>query len=126
MTDFTFSRKRDGTFQVEGCDNASSELIIPAQHEGRPVTSIADNAFSWCYQIRKAVIPETVSVIGESAFSWCESLEEVLIPDTVKTIGEWAFTGCQSLQRVRLPQGLKTIGYSCFQSCFVYCKSIPA
>ena len=73
MPEFVFSRKRDGSFQLESCESPDANLVIPSEHEGRPVTSIAENAFSWCYQIRHASIPDTVVSIGEGAFSWCES-----------------------------------------------------
>ena len=109
MPDYVFSRKRDGTFQLESCDSPDANLFIPAEYEGRPVTSIAENAFSWCYQIRRAVIPDSVTSIGEGAFSWCESLEEIVIPDSVRTIEDWAFTGCQSLRSIRLPDGIRKI-----------------
>ena len=52
MPEFVFSRKRDGSFQLESCESPDANLVIPSEHEGRPVTSIAENAFSWCYQIR--------------------------------------------------------------------------
>ena len=107
MSEFTFSKKRDGSYQLDGYEGASSVLSIPSEHEGRPVTSIADNAFSWSDCIRKVSIPETVTQIGEAAFSWCESLQEVEIPDTVKAIGECAFIGCLSIKNIRLPGGLK-------------------
>ena len=86
MPEFVFSRKRDGSFQLESCESPDANLVIPSEHEGRPVTSIAENAFSWCYQIRHASIPDTVVSIGEGAFSWCESMEDIVIPDSVRII----------------------------------------
>ena len=117
MSDFAFTKKRDGSYRLDGYEGASAIISIPSEYEGRPVTSIADNAFSWSDRIRKVSIPDTVTQIGEAAFSWCESLQEVEIPDSVKVIGEWAFIGCLSIRNIRLPQGLKKINYSTFQSC---------
>ena len=97
MSEFTFTRKRDGSYQIDSYEGSSSVLVIPSEYEGHPVTSIADNAFSWSYQIKKVIIPDSVSLIGEAAFSWCESLVEVDIPDSVKIIGEWAFIGCLAI-----------------------------
>ena len=84
MSDYSFSRRRDGTFQVDGCEGVPSVIEIPSEYEGQPVTAIGDNAFSWSYQILK-----------------------VKIPDSVRVIGEWAFIGCRSLKSIHLPSGLK-------------------
>ena len=56
MSDYSFTRKRDGTYQLDGYSGSSSVLALPSEYEGRPVTSIADNAFSWSDQIRKVTI----------------------------------------------------------------------
>ena len=74
MSDYTFTKKRDGTYQLDSYGGSSSVLDIPSAYSGQPVTSIADNAFSWSDHIRKVTIPDTVTQIGEAAFSWCESL----------------------------------------------------
>ena len=116
MSDFLFSRRRDGTYRLDTYEGAESTVVIPSSFEGKPVTSIADNAFSWSF-VRKVIIPDSVTQIGEAAFSWCESLISVEIPDTVKIIGEWAFIGCSSLKSIHLPDGLRKINYSTFQSC---------
>ena len=39
-------------------------------------------------------IPDNVTSIGEDAFSWCKSLKSVKISDSVTSIGEDAFDGC--------------------------------
>ena len=109
MSDFTFSRRRDGSFQVDGYHGDSPAIAIPSEYEGKPVTAIADNAFSWSNQIRKVIIPDSVTMIGEAAFSWCESLSQINLPDSVRAIGEWAFIGCISLRDIHLPDGLKKI-----------------
>ena len=111
MSGFAFSKRRDGSYQLDSYQGSSSVISIPSEFEGHPVTVISDNAFSWSYQIRKVIIPDSVTQIGEAAFSWCESLQEAVIPDSVKTIGEWAFIGCISLKEIRLPEGLKKINY---------------
>ncbi len=66
MSDFSFSRRRDGNYQVDSYEGASPVVHIPSEYEGKPVTAIADNAFSWLYQIRKVFIPDSVTVIRRS------------------------------------------------------------
>ena len=100
MADYLFSIRRDGNAQLDSYEGKDSHLVIPDSHEGRPVTVIADNAFSWLSGIESVVIPETVTTLGEAAFSWCESLNTISIPQTVKSIGEWCFIGCSSLKSI--------------------------
>ena len=117
MADYLFSIRRDGTAQLDSYEGKDSQIVIPDHYEGKPVTVIADNAFSWLSGIQSVVIPETVVTLGEAAFSWCESLVTVSIPQTVKTIGEWCFIGCSSLKSVSVPPLVRKINYSTFQSC---------
>ena len=42
----------------------------------------------------------SVTTIGDNAFSYCTSLTSVTIPDSVTSIGGWAFDGCSSLTSV--------------------------
>ena len=51
MSEYSFSKKRDGTYQLDSYDGSSTVLNIPAEYDGRPVTAIADNAFSWSDRI---------------------------------------------------------------------------
>ena len=37
MSDYSFSKKRDGTYQLDKYDGTSSVLSIPAEYEGKPV-----------------------------------------------------------------------------------------
>lgn len=56
-----------------------SELVIPSQLNGLPVTEIAANAFCGCAFITSITVPDSVTVIGAHAFSECEALTEVII-----------------------------------------------
>ena len=117
MAEYLFSIRRDGNVQLDSYEGKDAHVVIPDHYEGKPVTTIADNAFSWLSSIRSVVIPDTVTSLGEAAFSWCESLESIDIPQTVRTIGEWCFIGCSSLKRISIPPSVKKINYSTFQSC---------
>ena len=75
-----------------------TDIIIPAEHEGLPVTSIGSDAFAYCYSLTSVVIPDSVTSIGNFAFYYCSSLTSVEIPDSVTSIGDYAFSACNSLQ----------------------------
>ena len=103
MAEYLFSIRRDGNAQLDSYEGKDTHVVIPDHFDGKPVTTIADNAFSWLSTIRSVTIPDTVTSLGEAAFSWCESLETIDIPQTVKSIGEWCFIGCSSLKTVSIP-----------------------
>ena len=70
-----------------------TDVVIPSAHNGLPVTSIGDDAFSGCESLTSIATPNSVTTIGEYAFSYCENLASVTIPDSVTSIAQGAFYG---------------------------------
>ena len=66
------------------------------------VTSIGNDAFSWCSNLTSITIPDGVTTIGWCAFSYCRSLTSITIPDVVTSIGQYAFQGCSSLTSIHV------------------------
>ena len=81
------------------------------------VTSIGENAFFGCGNLKSATIPESVTKIGGWSFENCSSLLNVTIPETVENIGTCAFFGCSSLTSVTIPKNLTKLGDGTFRSC---------
>ena len=82
------------------------------------VTTIGEDAFSYCNSLTSINIPNSVTTIGEGAFSNCNSLTSINIPNSVTTIGESAFWGCYSLTSINIPNNVTTIGNRAFGACF--------
>lgn len=97
----------------EQCD----ELVIPAEYEGKPVTSIADKAFEMNSNFKNIVLPDTIEYIGMESFRGT-SIKKIDIPDSVTYIAPYAFDGCSALQTVKLSKNVKTIEYQTFSGCF--------
>lgn len=109
---------KEQTCSVKGMnDYTGATLVIPAEHDGYPVTAITTNAFDGCKNLRRIVIPEGVTTIGGSAFSECESLESIEFPDSLTTIGRDAFRKCKSLVSITLPKQLEEIEKGMFSEC---------
>ncbi len=83
------------TYTVTGLGEATevTDLIIPAYHEGKAVTSIGSYVFHNCTGLTSVMIPDSVTLIGDDAFKDCSRLTSITIPDSVTSIGWLAFKG---------------------------------
>ena len=131
----------DGTVIITGYSGSDTELVIPAQIDGQPVTTIGNYAFSDCTGLTSVTIPEGVTEIGNYVFSGCTSLSEISIPESVISIGESAFSETAWLEArqkedplvmvngilidgkccegdvVIIPEGVTSIGSAAFSGC---------
>ncbi len=73
---------------------SAEELEIPAEMNGKPVTSIESGAFEGCDSIVSITVPESISSIGESAFAGCENLGTITIENPDCEIFDSAYTIC--------------------------------
>ena len=77
---------------------------------GDGVTSIGDEAFANCVNLKEADIPASVEEIGRSAFKGCLSLERVRFQEGLLKIGSYAFANCTSLKEAEIPLSVTGIG----------------
>ena len=59
---------------VRAYKGSETEVIIPAEYNGLPVTRIGERAFYHNDWITSVVLPDTVTIIGEDAFCGCGRL----------------------------------------------------
>lgn len=102
----------------DGTRDKRTEIVIPDEIDGLPVTSIGDYAFDGCDGITSVTIPNSVTSIGKEAFMICRHLTNVTIPDSVTSIGESAFHGCEDLKSVTIPDSVTNIGNYAFAGCW--------
>lgn len=117
-TQLEYEVYNDDTVGITNCDNdAAGELEIPAEIDGKPVTSIGGGAFGGCSSLTTIMIPNGVTSIGGESFSECTSLTEITIPDSVTRIWDFAFSGCTSLRKITIPDSVTSIEELAFSGC---------
>ncbi len=109
----------DGTsYTVSGIGTCKdTEIIIPATHQGKPVTEIGEEAFDECGKLTSITIPDSVTSIGSRAFHDCSSLTSITIPNSVTSIDDYAFYGCWDLTSITIPDSVTSIGKYAFSDC---------
>ena len=94
-----------------------TKLVIPKEINGKKVTIIGNNAFSYCSGLKSITLPEGVTSIGEYAFDYCSDLKSITIPKNVTWIGGYAFVGCSGLTSITIPKSVTWIGELAFADC---------
>ena len=109
----------DGTLEIEQVfDKECTEIVIPAEVDGKKITRIGNDAFQGCGKLTSVTMPQAgITYIGTSAFSGCESLTEITIPQGITAIEEGAFSGCSSLTNLVIPEGVTQLKASAFSGC---------
>ena len=95
-----------------------SEVVIPSEIDGKPVTHIGSLCFFDTETVVSSVtIPSSITAIDESAFYYSDHLESIVIPDTVESIGTRAFAWCNALETVTFGNKITSIPDYCFNHC---------
>lgn len=84
---------------ITGYTGADTEIVIPADVDGYPVTCIDNLAFRRNEEITGVTFPETMEIIDNNAFSDCINLENVIIPETIKQVSSDSFSGTPWFER---------------------------
>ena len=77
--------------QINGYKGTASDLVIPDEIDGQPVTRIGPQAFSNCETIRTVQLPSHLVEIGDMAFGYLDLEGILVLPNTLEKVGGHAF-----------------------------------
>ena len=111
-----FVLKEDDTYEVVGIGTCTDlDIVIPATHQGKAVTSIGEDAFYYSSGFLSVTIPNSVTSIGRYAFC-ASSLASITIPNSVTSIGHLVFFGA-GLTSIAIPASVTSLGGEGFGGC---------
>ena len=114
---YTYAKRKTGVTITGFEGKLPSEVEIPAEIDGLPVTSIGNYAFYECTNLSNISIPDNVTSVGSYTFYKCTSLSNITIPDSVTSIGACAFFGCENLNSIVIPRSVTRVGEYAFRAC---------
>ena len=96
-----FTSRGDGTCILSGIGECTDkDVTVPeTSPDGETVKAVAKSAFTGNTDIRRVILPQTVTTVGDYAF-YNSSMTEINIPSGVTSIGEAAFSNCSSLEKI--------------------------
>lgn len=111
-----YSKKLDRCV-ITGIGTATTtDIVIPSEIEGLPVTDIDEDAFHDA-SITSVYIPSSVKLIDEDAFAGCVVLKSVTLSQGLEYISSSAFYACRSLKEIKIPESVISIGDKAFFGC---------
>ena len=134
--EFTYYERSDGSYMVTGFSDdydGAAEIVIPSEHNGKPITRISSNAFSGCSGLTDVYY--TGDLAGwlniEFANSYANPMEyadnlyidgellegDIVIPEGVTKINAYTFYNCRDMTSVNIPDSATSIGDNAFYYC---------
>lgn len=112
-----FSVKNGALYFDEALYTGGSELVVPSEIAGIPITSLSENCFYSCENLTAVILPDSLTSIGDGAFYGCTALRGMFIPESVQAIGEEAFYGCTALEAICIHNSMHSIENNVFDNC---------
>ena len=112
-----YTTNGDGTLTLARFYGSAQSVTVPSRVEGRQVTAIGREAFSYRTALESVSLPRGITTIGQSAFYYCSALKSIELPYGVTSVGASAFHSCFALETAVLPSSIRSIGSMAFYNC---------
>ena len=96
----------------QNCTNITSVYFA-----GNNLTALSSNAFRYCSNLARVILPNSVQTMNQFAFGNCFKLEELDTPSSLVSLYNNVFYNCSSLKRFNLPSTLTSIPNALFYGC---------
>ncbi len=107
----------DEKITITDCVETATNVKIPAEIDGYPVTDIGKEAFYGCRSLENITVPDSVTSIGEGAFKYCTNLKNITLSNNLTSIGAYTFFSCESLESITIPEKVTIIDFGLFEKC---------
>lgn len=95
---YTYEVQNESITITDCDDTAADRVFIPAVVDGRPVMSIAADAFLGLDSMKEVILPSMIEEIGARAFAGCDALTGIRLPASLSNLGSQAFQDCIALE----------------------------
>ena len=106
----------EGVTTIEN-DAFNSSMLQNITFEGEGLTSIGDNAFSYCPMLETITLPNSIKKISNGLFRSCQNLKTVNFSESLESIEAFAFMECPMLKTFTFPASLQSIASNAFRGC---------
>jgi hypothetical protein len=96
ICNFSYTNIDASTCRITAYIGGASSFVIPAEIDGRTVTTTTTGAFKSNTTLTSVTIENGVQGLGSLAFLGCKALSKIVIPESVTSIGANAFYNCAS------------------------------
>lgn len=121
----TVTTDKDHKFNYDS--NANQSFVGIAFEEGSALTTISNNAFAECDNLRFCILPQraagstkTITIGNQSFWRTC-ILQDIVLPEGVTTIGNEAFRDAFNLMHISIPSTVTSLGTNAFSHTYALC-----
>lgn len=116
MQQFTFEQMIDDTLCITGYQGDETEVVVPDEIGGVPVSMLGDDVFKGHPEITSVRLPDAVVFLGGFVFDGCVDLHRITLPAQLRDIFQYTFVRC-GIEEIVLPEQIKSIPPFAFKDC---------
>ena len=114
---YVYTLSDDGVEIKEYLYNSNeTEIEIPEYIDGYRVVSIGANAFSYCTNLQKVTMPDSISSTGMNVFKGCRKLAELKLSSNIERL-YWGTYNTSAMTEIEIPGTVKYVSALCINGC---------